>query len=185
MLLYFIFSFFFVSSVASLACNGNQALCSRRYSNVTQIGAHDSAFVGELPMDNQGVSVKSQLDAGIRFLQAQTHLLNGHLELCHTSCLELNAGSLTHYLTTIKTWMDANPNEVITLLLTNGDRVDVTMFGDAMESTELASYVFLPGMKLSIAQWPTLGELITAGTRLVMFLGTFTTLLVFSQINFF
>jgi hypothetical protein len=30
-----------------------------------------SAFVGQLPSDNQAVSVADQLDAGIRFLQAQ------------------------------------------------------------------------------------------------------------------
>lgn len=83
------------STQTDVACNGNAALCSRLYSNVTQIGTHDSAFVGVLPTDNQLVSVTDQLDDGIRFLQAQTHELNGALELCHTSCTELDAGPLT------------------------------------------------------------------------------------------
>lgn len=56
---------------ANVACNGNIALCDRLYSNVSQIGTHDSAFVGILPTQNQGKSVADQLGAGIRFLQAQ------------------------------------------------------------------------------------------------------------------
>lgn len=83
------------STSPDIACNGNAALCSRSYSNVTQIGTHDSAFVGILPTDNQLVSVTTQLDDGIRFLQAQTHVNDGVLHLCHTSCEELDAGPLT------------------------------------------------------------------------------------------
>lgn len=83
------------STQTDVACNGNAALCSRSYSNVTMIGTHDSAFVGILPTDNQLVSVTTQLDDGIRFLQAQTHVNNGVLEMCHTSCTELDAGPLT------------------------------------------------------------------------------------------
>jgi len=153
-----------------VACNGDAALCSRLYSNVTQIGTHDSAFVGILPTENQLVSVTTQLDDGIRFLQAQTHVKDNVLELCHTSCLELDAGPLTTYLTDVKTWLDENDNQVLTLLLTNGDFVDVSMFGDAMTSSGLSSYAFTPTSQLSMSEWPTLQELIDDGTRLVMFL---------------
>jgi hypothetical protein len=84
------------ASSQSVACNGNAALCSRSYSNVSLVGSHDSAFVGILPTDNQLISVTDQLDDGIRFLEAQTHVGDdGQLHLCHTSCLELDAGTLT------------------------------------------------------------------------------------------
>jgi len=162
---------FLGSAIAETLCNGNAALCSRRYSNVTQIGTHDSAFVGVLPTDNQLESVTSQLNAGIRFLQAQTHLKGGVLELCHTSCAERDAGTLVSYLTTVATWMAANPDEVLTLLLTNGDSASVSLFGDAMVSSGLSAYAYTPSSQLTINEWPTLQELITAGTRLVMFLG--------------
>lgn len=59
------------STFADVACNGNVELCDRLYSNVSQIGTHDSAFVGELLTDSQSKSVAEQLAAGIRFLQAQ------------------------------------------------------------------------------------------------------------------
>lgn len=160
-----------IAGTFAIACNGHEEFCSRRYSNITQIGTHDSAFVGWLPTENQGVSVSDQLDAGIRFLQAQTHEKDSVLELCHTSCAELDAGPLTDYLTTIKTWLDANPNEVLTLLLTNGDYVDVTLFGDVMESTGLSTYAYTPESHLAIDDWPTLQTLIDDGNRLVMFLG--------------
>jgi hypothetical protein len=87
MLLNFLVSLLFAGLAAS-QCNGNTALCGRQYSSVSFVGTHDSAFVGILPTDNQLESVTDQLDAGIRFLQAQTHIKNSALELCHTSCLE-------------------------------------------------------------------------------------------------
>lgn len=52
-----------------------------------------------------------QLNAGVRLLTAQVHRNNGSLDLCHTSCGLLNAGSLSDWLVEIKGWMDANPND--------------------------------------------------------------------------
>lgn len=158
-------------SVSAGGCNGNAALCSRSYSNVSLVGTHNSAFVGILPTENQVQSVADQLGSGVRFLQAQTHQLDGQLYMCHTTCAELNAGLLTDYLNTIKTWMDANPNEVLTLLLTNGDRVDVSMFGNAMSSVGLDQYAYTLPKQLAMNEWPTLQEMIDEGDRLVMFLG--------------
>ena len=159
-------------SLAQNLCNGYAELCGRLYSNVTTIGTHDSAFVGELPQDNQGVSVTAQLDAGVRFLQAQSHKnILGTLELCHTSCLEEDAGSVESYLSTVKAWLDANPNEVLTILLVNGDNVPVSMFDAAYTSSGLKSYAYTPPTSpVAIDAWPTLQELILAGTRLVAFL---------------
>lgn len=157
--------------VAAAGCNGNAALCSRQYSNVTQVGSHDSAFVGILLPDNQYVSVTDQLDSGIRFLQAQTHNDDGVIELCHTSCLELDAGSLSSYLSTVKTWLDGNPNEVLTLLLTNGDAIPVSQYGTVFAALGLDAYAYAPGTTLAMDQWPTLQSLIDAGKRLVVFMG--------------
>jgi hypothetical protein len=95
------------------ACNGNVALCTRLWSDVTQIGTHNSAFVGKVPTANQDFTVTQQLDSGIRFLQAQSHFEDGALRMCHTNCVLFDAGPATDYLSTIKTWMDSNPNEVV------------------------------------------------------------------------
>ena len=160
-------------ALAQTSCNGSPALCNRSYSNVSQIGTHDSAFVGDLPSDNQDVDVTQQLDAGIRFLQGQTHKdVLGTLSLCHTSCFLLDAGPLTDYLGTVKTWLDANPNEVLTLLLTNGDSLSVTEFDTAFQSSGLVPSVYIPpsNAPLNLNAWPTLQEMITTQKRLVTFL---------------
>lgn len=95
------------------ACNGNAALCARPWSEVSQIGTHNSAFVGAVPTANQDWTVTQQLDSGIRFLQAQSHWENNALRMCHTNCILFDAGPATDYLSTIRKWMDTNPNEVV------------------------------------------------------------------------
>lgn len=163
---------------AQTACNGHPALCTRQYSNITQIGTHDSAFIGALPSDNQDEPLTAQLNAGIRFLQAQTHVNPfGVLSLCHTSCYLLDAGSLESYLATLKTWLDANPNEVLTLLLTNGDNVSADLFATALTASGLTPSAFVPASSpapLALTAWPTLQDLIAANTRLIFFLGKLT-----------
>lgn len=166
----------FISRATADACNGHAEYCDRSYSNITFVGSHDSPFVGKLPQQNQNIKVKAQLDMGVRFLQAQTHhsiLDDKVLELCHTSCFLEDAGKLKSFLGTIKEWLDANTNEVVTLLLTNGDSVDINEFGDTFADSGIVDYAFVPSSspdKLSIDKWPTLGELISSGKRLVVFL---------------
>ncbi|KAI1344846.1 PLC-like phosphodiesterase [Xylariaceae sp. FL0016] len=151
-------------------CNGNSALCSRAYSKVSFVGSHNAPFQGVGPADNQLTSVADQLDQGIRFLQAQTHDKDGTVEMCHTECVLEDAGSLADYLGTIKSWVDGNANEVLTLLITNGDAIDITKFGDAFTSSGLDKYVYTPEVQLGLDDWPTLGDLISAGTRVVVFM---------------
>lgn len=101
----------------------------------------------------------------------KTHYFLGGLRMCHTSCLLLDAGPLTDYLSTIKSWLDNNPDQVLTLLLTNGDSRPVSEFGDAITSSELSSYAYTPGSPIAMSQWPTIQELINSMTRIVIFLG--------------
>ena len=162
-------------STLATTCNGRSEYCTRSYSNITFIGSHDSAFVGPLPQQNQNIDIKAQLDMGVRYLQVQTHrsiIDEDVIELCHTSCLLEDAGPLKEYLETIKTWLDANPNEVVSLLLTNGDSVPITEFGDTFSSSGIANYAYVPSANpLPITNWPTLGDMISSGKRLVVFLG--------------
>lgn len=138
-------------SQAKTGCNGHPDLCTRKYSNITQIGTHGSPFSGILPMANQNVDIKTQLDSGIRFLQAQTHHnAFGTLSLCHTSCMINNAGSLQNYLKVVKDWLDAHPLEIVTLAYVPKNTGDWKIDD-------------------SINSWPTLGEMIASGKRLVAF----------------
>ncbi|KAF4507895.1 hypothetical protein G6O67_004346 [Ophiocordyceps sinensis] len=159
-----------LSGLAAAACNGNDKLCGRRYSDVAMIGTHNSAFVGDSPFHNQFVTVTEQLDSGVRFLQAQTHDKLGRIELCHTSCWYLDVGPLTLYLHEVADWLDGHPDDVVTLLLTNINAIPMDKFRGAFDETGLNKLVFRPRGVLAKHQWPTLQELIKAGTRLVVFM---------------
>lgn len=165
---------FTLPTTAQQLCNGHAELCNRKWSNITTIGTHDSAFVGNQLTDNQDLDVTAQLNAGIRFLQAQTHKnFLGTLSMCHTSCFELDAGPLTKYLDTIETWLTANPNEVVTLLLVNGDNLPASDFDTAFASSGLKQLSYTPSTPTpSLDQWPTLSTLISQNTRLISFLDT-------------
>ncbi|RKU45748.1 hypothetical protein DL546_008294 [Coniochaeta pulveracea] len=157
--------------VAAEGCNGHPALCSRQYSNISHIGTHNSAFVGPLLQHNQYISVTEQLNMGVRMLQAQTHKwINDRIEMCHSTCIELDAGSLEEYLAPIKTWLDGNQNEVVTLLLTNPDSIPVMNWGTVFAAVGLDKYAYAPGTNLSMSEWPTLQSMINSGKRLVVFM---------------
>ncbi|KAF5559548.1 plc-like phosphodiesterase TIM beta alpha-barrel domain-containing protein [Fusarium napiforme] len=163
----------FVSAFATAAfaaCNGHDELCGRKYSNITFIGTHNSAFVGELPFNNQYISVSEQLNFGVRFLQAQTQDKNGDIQMCHTHCWQLNAGPLHNYLAEISGWIGKNPYEFVTILLTNVDALPIEKFDEAFSSAGLKDIVFRPKKRLSRDEWPTLQELLDDGTRVIVFM---------------
>lgn len=144
------------------------------------MGAHDSAFLRDSTTDystsgNQFYNATVALSAGIRLLQAQVHNSSGTLELCHTTCTLLDAGTLESFLADIKTWMDANTNEVVTLLLVNSDDQDASAFGTVFESSGISTYGYTPTSTSGpISTWPTLQTLITANSRLITFIASIT-----------
>lgn len=159
---------------SSPACNGHQELCNRKYSAITFIGSHDSAFVGRSITHNQYISVAAQLDYGVRFLQAQTRDKDGVIEMCHTLCLLLDQGPFEAYLREIAGWMRDKPNEVVSLLLTNPDNIPLDKFDAAFASTGLKELAFRPKKKrMAKDEWPTLQEFIDDNSRLLVFMGGF------------
>lgn len=159
----------------STACNNSPDLCSKSYSEVTHMGAHDSSFLRDASTDNsiagtQYFNATMALDAGFRLLQAQTQNKNGAVQLCHTSCDLLDAGPLGGWLGDIKTWMDGHPDEVVTLLLVNGGNQDAAAFGSVFQGAGLDKYGYTPTGN----GWPTLQEMISSNKRLVTFIASIT-----------
>ena len=164
------------------ACNNSPDLCSRPYSNITQLGAHDSPFVNNASASNsisfsdagnQNVDSVAQLSAGVRLLTAQVHNNNGAWHLCHTSCSLLDAGTLSAWLSTIKIWMDGNPNEVVTILLVNSDNASAEELNTEFEAANIVSYGYQPpSSTTALTTWPTLQEMISNNTRLVTFVAS-------------
>ncbi|KAH9900568.1 PLC-like phosphodiesterase [Xylariomycetidae sp. FL2044] len=162
------------ASTGTTACNNSPDLCSRSYSNITHMGAHDAAFLrdestSDSVAGNQYFNATVALNAGLRLLQAQVHDEDGAIELCHTSCSLLDAGTLQDWLSKIKSWMDDNPNEVVTLLLVNSDSKTTAEFGSVFAASGIDTYGYTP---TTAGTWPTLQEMIDAGTRLVTFIAS-------------
>ncbi|KAK9897191.1 PLC-like phosphodiesterase [Cystobasidium minutum MCA 4210] len=160
------------STSAQSTCNGHAELCSRQYSNVSYIGAHNSYSVqaGSIA-SNQNYDVTAQLDNGIRMLQNQAHTQDNEVHLCHSSCLLLDAGPLTDYLGKVRSWLDENPNEVITILWINSDSIPVASFGAAYQAVGLDQMAYVPtSTPVAYNAWPTLQELISSGKRVVSFM---------------
>ncbi|KAF9269993.1 PLC-like phosphodiesterase [Marasmius fiardii PR-910] len=161
-----------ISSRAT-TCNGYSELCERGYGNVTFVGAHNSYAVGPVSnlLVNQDQNVTQQLNDGIRMLQMQAHSNNGVITLCHTSCGLFNGGTLEDYLKQVRTWLDSNPNEVLTLLIVNIDNLKATEYDAVFKSAGLDTLSYAPDSSpLTASAWPTLGSLIDQKRRLLTFL---------------
>lgn len=153
-------------------CNNYPEFCDRKYSNITEVCAHNSPFVRpDNAASNQYLDVTSQLNDGIRMLQGQVHFVNDTLFYCHTSCDLLNAGTVEDYLITFYGWIASHPYDVVTLLFSNSNRVEPRYFADALRSAGLERFIYSPPKtKMTLDEWPTLGELILNGKRVVVFM---------------
>lgn len=170
-----------VQSRQTTACNNSPDLCSKSYSEITYLGAHDSPFVrdastGYSTSGNQYYNSTVQLSAGVRLLSAQVHESNGDWHLCHSSCDLLDAGLLSDWLEDIKDWIDANPNQVVTLLLVNSDSATADQLGAEFTTAGITSLAYKPASNTSPpTSWPTLQELIDADTPLLVFVASLDT----------
>jgi len=177
-----LFSLLFVSSVSAVPlrkraqlCNGHAELCDRKYGNVTFLGSHDSfAFSGNpfALARTQEVDLLTQLGDGVRMLQAQSHMNGGQLHFCHGTCVLFDGGSVEDYLNKVKYFLDRHPNEVITLIFTNPENQSVAnVWKPIFDKTGITQMAYTPTQPvMSRDDWPTLGEMIETGKRVVVFL---------------
>lgn len=173
------------ATLAQTACNNSPDLCARSYGNITHLGAHDSPFISNASNSytssgNQNYNSTVQLSAGVRLLSAQVHKTNSssnaEYHLCHSSCDLLDVGRLRTWLAEIKTWLDGNPNEVVTLLLVNSDSASAASLDAEYTAAGIKGYTYTPASTSAITptSWPTLQQMISNGTRLVTFVASLT-----------
>jgi hypothetical protein len=185
------------SPATAARCNGHVALCTRSYDSVTFAATHNSmAAAGEFWFPYQDSDIAAQLDGGVRALLIDTHewepvvprselgtvskalaAADADLRhalaplarsqpgsyLCHRYCA-LGASPLTEELRVVAEFLDAHPRDVVTLIIEDGIPVDETRraLADAGLTQMLHRHELGEG-------WPTLGELIASGERLVVF----------------
>ncbi|KAF5368279.1 hypothetical protein D9615_010377 [Tricholomella constricta] len=180
------------NSKRATVCNGRSELCGRSYGNVTYLGAHNSFAASKNPFAlarTQEVDVTAQLKLGVRMLQGQTHMKDGRLHFCHTStssspllslpasdtisaCGLFDGGTVENYLKKVKAFLDANPNEVLTFIFTNPERVSIpNAWKPAFDNSGITPLTYVPPSRpVKRNDWPTLGQLIDQGKRVIVFL---------------
>jgi hypothetical protein len=147
-------------------CNAWPTLCEMRYDEVSFPAAHaamaSSAVFWDFPA--QHVGIREQLDDSIRALMLEVHADGGKLKLCAESCTE-GRTALSTELASVRAFLDANPREVVTLIIDN--RVPASDVASAFAQADLERALFSDEAP---SQWPTLREMIDADARLVVFL---------------
>lgn len=155
-------------------CNDYVEFCTRKYSNISFVGAHNSPFVRPGNSgSNQALPVKVQLNDGIRLVQGQMQWPTNGTEphFCHTSCDLLDAGPIYDWLTDVREWVDDHPYDVVTILLGNGNYSDASLYKPYIERSGIQKYAYTPPLlPMRLDDWPTLEDLILRGKRVVMFL---------------
>ncbi|MBW2626406.1 MAG: hypothetical protein JRE45_02195 [Deltaproteobacteria bacterium] len=150
-------------------CNGHEELCDRGFDEVAYPMTHNAMSNDEVEppwiLPNQNFGITRQLNDGIRGLMLDTYEEDGELLLCHQFCI---AGSqpLLEGLGEITTFLEANPDEVIPIILES--YITHAQTAEAFDDSGLLDFVYAHEVG---KPWPTLGELIEANTRLVVFQG--------------
>ncbi len=156
------------------SCNGSVEYCQRPYNQLAQICSHNAmsntADGFFLPRPNQAYTIVQQLDDGVRCLMLDTFEFEGELRACHEVCA-LGSRPLVQVFAEIGSWLEAHPDEVVTLILEayiSQEQTLTALQGAGLGPGEdddamLYSHNGPPG-----TPWPTLGAIIASGRRLVM-----------------
>ncbi len=152
------------SAEPSPTCNGHLALCDRPLNEVTFPATHNSMSNEEavFQLPNQPRTLAHQLDDGVRGFLLDTHEGDdGQPALCHGYCA-LGSTPLVDGLTVFREFLDAHPREVLIFIVEDYVTPEATAAAfDAADLTRL-TYTWDGG------EWPTLGELAAADTRLLV-----------------
>ncbi|CAG8577521.1 13119_t:CDS:2 [Cetraspora pellucida] len=164
-------SFIPLAKTQSQVCNGYTEFCSKPYSQIAFVATHNSYAYGSVPAANQNYDISIQLKDGVRVF-----LLDGHnstkgsdIELCHSSCNLLDTGTAANTLKNITSFLQKNPNEVITIFWENYDKIDPLRYKAEYDKANLTQYCFTQPVG---GTWPTMSKIIQSGQRVINFIDT-------------
>lgn len=153
------------STGGALACNGRVDACARRLDEVLLPATHNSiaatAYGFPALNRNQEHGLRRQLDDGIRGLLLDVTEYEGGTWLCHGPC---SLAKLAHLdaIAEIGEFLDEHPREVIVIIYED------TAGAGAIEADWQASGHEGKLIELDGTGFPTLGELVDAGTRVLV-----------------
>ena len=90
------------------------------------------------------------------------------VRLCHSSCVWSGSSDLLYTLIEIRTFLEQNSHEVVTIIFEDylrNPRVLKKVFDDA----DLSKFVLTSDYWRELDDWPTLSDMILLGRRLVVF----------------
>jgi hypothetical protein len=149
---------------AAIPCNGAEALCDRRYDQVTYATTHNAMSSEEdrFASPNQTHGVTRQLRDGVRGLMLDAHPYRDDLWLCHGIC-QAGRRRLAEGLCDIGRYLDGDPGAVVTILFES--YITAEQMETAFREADLLDDAHV---QPAGAPWPTLGAMVRAGRRLVV-----------------
>ena len=149
--------------ISHAQCNGSLDLCSKQYNEVAYLTTHNAFNTDEdgLLFPNQTYNIASQLNDGVRGLMIDVYYHFGTPTAYH-SVFMLGTIPLSDIFDDIKTFLDNNPNEVVTIILEC--YVTANDIEDEINQSGLSNYLYTHN-----ATWPTLQNMIDNDNRLVIF----------------
>lgn len=160
------------TTVNSMSCNGHPELCSKRYDELVYIMTHNSHAhlpVFSVANANQGQTVTQQLADGVRALNFKTYYTDdaacGPMDVyVYHGFPFLGCITFRSVLLEAKQFMVDNPHDILTIHIEGS--ASVAQMYDVFEEVGLTEYFHVQTLG---QPWPTLGEMITSGKRLVVF----------------
>ena len=163
--IYILFSLQLITIISYGQCNGSIDLCSKQYNEVAYLTTHNAFNSDEdgLSFSNQTYNIASQLDDGVRGLMIDVYDFFG-TPVAYHSIIALGYIPISDIFNDIKTFLDNNPNEIITIILecyvtSNHIETEINQSG-------LSSYLYTHNNSIG---WPTLQNMINNDNRLVIF----------------
>lgn len=145
-------------------CNGDVELCDKRFNQVAFLTTHNAFNADEdgFNLPNQTYGLTRQLNDGVRGLMIDVYDQDGVPTVYHSVAL-LGSVPLESNLAEIKGFLDANPNEVVTIIFEC--YADFLLIETAFLNIGIRDYVHTQGLG---EDWPTLQEMIDNDKRLVV-----------------
>ena len=160
-----VFQFSIITFYIYGQCNGSTLLCNKKYNEVAYLTTHNAFNSDEdnFSLPNQNLNIATQLNDGVRGLMIDVYDVFGTPTVYHGTSI-LGSAPFLDYLIDIKSFLDAHPNEIITIILecyTTANEIEY-------ELTQAGLMPFLYSHTLG-NNWPTLQTMINSDERLVIF----------------
>ena len=154
--------FLLIAECSFAQCNGHNSLCSKRYDEVAYLTTHNAYNTEEdgHTLPNNTMSITNQLLDGVRGLMIDIYEDSG-VNVVYHGFEFLGERDLSEVLGEVKTFMDGNPNEVVTLILES--YITASSFETDIVASGLDTFLYTHD-----GQWPTLQEMIDSNERLVI-----------------